>query len=78
MFIDQENVTLIKEINDLRRELKLTRSQVHDLESTMGTNRSKPLVGSKSTQKRVDTAGTGKQAIIDFAASNEAFISKLR
>lgn len=31
----QENVTLIKEINDLRRELKIARTQVHDLEATM-------------------------------------------
>ena len=28
----QENVSLIKEINDLRRELKIARTQVHDLE----------------------------------------------
>nr|XP_004672541.1 cilia- and flagella-associated protein 57 [Jaculus jaculus] len=33
--IMQENVSLIKEINDLRRELKLTRSQVYDLESAL-------------------------------------------
>ncbi|MBN3302205.1 CFA57 protein, partial [Amia calva] len=30
--IMQENVSLIKEINDLRRELKLVRTQVHDYE----------------------------------------------
>ncbi|KAM4872713.1 cilia- and flagella-associated protein 57 isoform 2-T3 [Thomomys bottae] len=33
--IMQENVSLIKEINELRRELKLTRSQVFDLESAL-------------------------------------------
>ncbi|CAO2588725.1 Cilia- and flagella-associated protein 57 [Lemmus lemmus] len=33
--IMQENVSLIKEINDLRRELKLTRSQIYDLESAL-------------------------------------------
>uniref|UniRef100_A0A8C5SHT4 Cilia and flagella associated protein 57 n=1 Tax=Laticauda laticaudata TaxID=8630 RepID=A0A8C5SHT4_LATLA len=33
--IMQENVSLIKEINDLRRELKITRMQVHDLQSTL-------------------------------------------
>ena len=32
----QENVSLIKEINDLRRELKLSRTQIHDLEAAMG------------------------------------------
>ena len=32
----QENVSLIKEINDLRRELKIARTQVHDLEAAFG------------------------------------------
>lgn len=31
----QENVSLIKEINELRRELKFTRSQVYDLEAAL-------------------------------------------
>ncbi|XP_069083885.1 cilia- and flagella-associated protein 57 [Pleurodeles waltl] len=35
----QENVSLIKEINDLRRELKVCRAQVHDLEATLGLNK---------------------------------------
>lgn len=35
----QENVTLIKEINDLRRELKIARTQVHDLEAALGVLR---------------------------------------
>uniref|UniRef100_A0A670IZG5 Cilia- and flagella-associated protein 57 n=1 Tax=Podarcis muralis TaxID=64176 RepID=A0A670IZG5_PODMU len=35
--IMQENVSLIKEINELRRELKVTRTQVLDLQSTLGT-----------------------------------------
>merc|ERR1719494_598157 len=33
--IMQENVSLIKEINDLRRELKIARTQVHDLEAAL-------------------------------------------
>ncbi|XP_042852779.1 cilia- and flagella-associated protein 57 isoform X3 [Panthera tigris] len=33
--IMQENVSLIKEINELRRELKFTRSQVYDLEAAL-------------------------------------------
>lgn len=33
--IMQENVSLIKEINDLRRELKIARSQVHDMEANL-------------------------------------------
>lgn len=31
----QENVSLIKEINDLRKELKIARTQIHDLEATV-------------------------------------------
>ena len=34
----QENVSLIKEINDLRRELKLARTQIHDLEAAIKQN----------------------------------------
>lgn len=37
--IMQENVTLIKEINDLRKELKIARSSVHDLEAALGLHR---------------------------------------
>ena len=37
--VSQENVSLIKEINDLRRELKIARTQVHDLEAALGVNK---------------------------------------
>ncbi|KAM9326708.1 cilia- and flagella-associated protein 57 [Gastrophryne carolinensis] len=37
--IMQENVTLIKEINELRRELKVSRTKVHDLEVALGMDR---------------------------------------
>merc|ERR1712179_626082 len=33
--IMQENVSLIKEINDLRKELKIARTMIHDLEATV-------------------------------------------
>ncbi|XP_033738759.1 cilia- and flagella-associated protein 57-like [Pecten maximus] len=39
--IMQENVSLIKEINDLRRELKIARTQIHDLEAAMGLHSKK-------------------------------------
>ena len=39
LLLFQENVTLIKEINDLRRELKIARTQVHDLETALGVMR---------------------------------------
>ena len=35
-FVLQENVSLIKEINDLRKELKIARTQIHDLEAALG------------------------------------------
>jgi chromosome segregation ATPase len=37
--IMQENVTLIKEVNDLRKELKNSRSRAQDLETTLGISR---------------------------------------
>lgn len=37
--IMQENVTLIKEVNDLRKELKNSRSRCLDLETTLGISR---------------------------------------
>jgi predicted RNase H-like nuclease (RuvC/YqgF family) len=39
VFCFQENVSLIKEINDLRRELKIARTNVHDLEAALGLHR---------------------------------------
>ena len=35
----KENVTLIKEVNDLRRELKGSRSKIQDLQSALGISR---------------------------------------
>ena len=35
----QENVSLIKEINDLRKELKIVRVKNHDLEAALGLHR---------------------------------------
>lgn len=56
----QENVTLIKEINDLRRELKVTRTQVHDLEATLGTNRANKAAAVNKAGRRLDTAATSE------------------
>jgi chromosome segregation ATPase len=56
----QENVTLIKEINDLRRELKIARTQVHDLEAALGvlrrTQGSGGGQGAKSAPSRKNTS----------------------
>ncbi|NWS73884.1 CFA57 protein, partial [Crotophaga sulcirostris] len=42
--IVQENVSLIKEINELRRELKVTRTQVHNLQSTLKLAKKKQAI----------------------------------
>ncbi|KAM7161419.1 cilia- and flagella-associated protein 57 isoform 2-T2 [Macrochelys suwanniensis] len=47
--IMQENVSLIKEINELRRELKVTRTHVHDLQSALGLNRKNKKQGIPDT-----------------------------
>ncbi|NXV92299.1 CFA57 protein, partial [Calonectris borealis] len=44
MRIMQENVSLIKEINDLRQELKVAHTQVHDLQSTLRLTKKKQAI----------------------------------
>ncbi|NXK97716.1 CFA57 protein, partial [Formicarius rufipectus] len=44
MRIVQENVSLIKEINDLRQELKVANSQVHDLQAALRLNKKKKAI----------------------------------
>jgi hypothetical protein len=39
IFNPKENVTLIKEVNDLRKELKTSRSRNQDLETALGISR---------------------------------------
>ncbi|KAM5248101.1 cilia- and flagella-associated protein 57 [Ctenodactylus gundi] len=51
--IMQENVSLIKEINELRRELKFTRSQVYDLEAAL------KLSKKTRPQETLDTVSIG-------------------
>lgn len=53
----QENVTLLKEINDLRKELKGSRTQIHDLEALLNVARKN---GFDETRH---TAGTVKNII---------------
>ncbi|XP_063431022.1 cilia- and flagella-associated protein 57-like [Mytilus galloprovincialis] len=48
--IMQENVSLIKEINDLRRELKIARTTIHDLEAAMGLHSKKAKKDPNSVQ----------------------------
>ncbi|XP_048168843.1 cilia- and flagella-associated protein 57 isoform X1 [Corvus hawaiiensis] len=44
MRILQENVSLIKEINDLRQELRVAHAQVHDLRSALKLNKDKKAI----------------------------------
>uniref|UniRef100_A0A663MD07 Cilia and flagella associated protein 57 n=1 Tax=Athene cunicularia TaxID=194338 RepID=A0A663MD07_ATHCN len=44
MHIVQENVSLIKEINDLRQERKVAHTQVHDLQSTLRLTKKKQAI----------------------------------
>ncbi|KAM3668616.1 cilia- and flagella-associated protein 57 [Ammospiza maritima maritima] len=44
MRIVQENMSLIKEINDLRQELRVANAQVHNLESALRLNKSKKAI----------------------------------
>lgn len=53
----QENVTLITEINNLRQELRLLRSQIHSYETQLGLN--------KKGQKQLAAEAKGKVMAIE-------------
>ena len=59
----QENVSLIKEINDLRRELKIARTQVHDLEAALGLHRKSNQANAAETKAKL--ASTNKNAQLE-------------
>lgn len=59
----QENVSLIKEINDLRRELKIARTQVHDLEAALGLHRKANQA--TATETKAKLASTNKNAQLE-------------
>ncbi|XP_036088633.1 cilia- and flagella-associated protein 57 isoform X5 [Rousettus aegyptiacus] len=59
--IMQENVSLIKEINELRRELKVTRSQVYDLEAALKLT--KKVRPQEVTETGNVTGGEGRWAL---------------
>ncbi|XP_066480345.1 cilia- and flagella-associated protein 57 isoform X2 [Tiliqua scincoides] len=52
--IMQENVSLIKEINELRRELKVTRTQIHDLQSALNLLQKRKKQPGQSTDLSAD------------------------
>ena len=59
----QENVSLIKEINDLRRELKIARTQVHDLEAALGLHRKSNKDHATETLQQITS--TNKNAMLE-------------
>ena len=58
----QENVTLIKEINDLRRELKICRSKIHDYEAQLGLA-NKKNVGSNLPDVARDAGSKSQRSV---------------
>ncbi|XP_064626846.1 cilia- and flagella-associated protein 57-like [Lineus longissimus] len=63
--IMQENVSLIKEINDLRRELKISRTGVHDLEAALGLHRKNKDSANMAAATLAAVAGTNKNAMLE-------------
>ncbi|KAA3681504.1 uncharacterized protein DEA37_0008655 [Paragonimus westermani] len=60
--IMQENVTLIGEINNLRRELKLCRNRVTELEAALGLNRKQ---GENARQLLIQVAKNRPNAVLE-------------
>jgi len=63
--IMQENVMLINEINDLRRELKMSRTQVHDLETSLNVLRKQQHISSNNNQQMNGSKEKLKDSIFD-------------
>ncbi|CAF3648658.1 unnamed protein product, partial [Adineta steineri] len=66
--IMQENVTLIKEINDLRRELKASRVKLQDLQTAMGISRK---TAARTTEEIVHALNTQQNNHIVNEKQNE-------
>lgn len=56
-------MSLIKEINDLRRELKIARTQVHDLEAALGLHRKSNQA--QATETLAKLTSTNKNAQLE-------------
>lgn len=63
--IMQENVSLIKEINDLRKELKISRSQGHDLEAALGLHRKNKAAANEAAAQLAAVSHTNKNAMLE-------------
>ncbi|MCI4377754.1 hypothetical protein PGIGA_G00207350 [Pangasianodon gigas] len=69
----KENVSLIKEINDLRMELRLMRAQIHDYETQSGFNKNK----SKSAMY-IKPAPSSAASRLNFEGEAERIIEQQR
>jgi len=67
-------VTLIKEINDLRRELSQSRSRVHDLETTLGVHRNT----GRAAAAAVDASSTGNNAVMQLQLEEKSKVVELQ
>ncbi|XP_010893002.1 cilia- and flagella-associated protein 57 [Esox lucius] len=76
--IMKENVSLIKEINELRQELRLVRAQVHDYESQAGVNKRKQSSSDLKVLASVRTQGAGQVARLNFEEEAERIIELQR
>ena len=63
--IMQENVTLIKEINELRKELKIARSTVHDLDTALVIAKRQGFDERQVPKPQIPTTGLGKSETVD-------------
>ncbi|KAM5149014.1 cilia- and flagella-associated protein 57 [Mantella aurantiaca] len=68
--IMQENVTLIKEINELRRELKVSRTKVHELEVALGLDR-KSRKSSPTDSKATSVGGHHSSGVLRLNIEEE-------
>ncbi|XP_052364870.1 cilia- and flagella-associated protein 57 [Oncorhynchus keta] len=72
----KENVSLIKEINDLRRELRLVRTQVHDNKSQSSISKKK--LSSSDLTALTSVEGRGLVARLNFEEEAERIIQLQR
>jgi len=76
--MSQENVTLIKEINDLRRELNQSRTRVHDLEAALGIHRKNKVHVRAATDALASATTTNKNALMQLELEEKSKIVELQ
>jgi len=76
--MSQENVTLIKEINDFRRELNQSRTQVHDLEAALGIHRKNKTHAQSDADAQAVTTTTNKNAALELQLEEKSKIVELQ